>query len=60
MTDKVTVLNKIKTLQEEIIIVKEDTLGGQKRLKEIEVELYKLNKELFDLLYKDIAHVGYF
>ncbi len=43
-------INKIKTLRKEIIAVNEHTLEGQKRLKEILVELSDLDKELLDQL----------
>jgi hypothetical protein len=50
---KTEIINRKKVLQEEIIIINENTLEGQRRLKEIGIELNMLDKELFNLLYID-------
>lgn len=47
-------IDKIKALYEEVIKIKENTPEGQKRLKEIAIELNKSNKELLSILYNNV------
>lgn len=56
MRDMSYTQKKIKELQEEIITVNENTEMGQKRLKEIMVELGKLNKGLLSDLMSMTTH----